>query len=107
MNFVTLTTHVECHFQAHISTVTAQRRPYSSSESHKYSYEITNDPEEWKFVERLLPPRFIPSPPHDQHSPTPSGWVPPDSKYNELNDEHNLHKYYTELLMDVFNIQRA
>ncbi|XP_029467275.1 39S ribosomal protein L49, mitochondrial [Rhinatrema bivittatum] len=32
--------------------------------------------EEYKFVERLIPPTRVPDPPKHQH-PTPSGWRPP------------------------------
>nr|XP_006136668.1 39S ribosomal protein L49, mitochondrial [Pelodiscus sinensis] len=38
---------------------------------------IVESTEEYKFVERLIPPTRIPAPPkHDQY-PTPSGWRPP------------------------------
>ncbi|XP_006911180.1 39S ribosomal protein L49, mitochondrial-like [Pteropus alecto] len=33
--------------------------------------------DEYKFVERLLPPTSIPKPPKHEHYPTPSGWQPP------------------------------
>ncbi|XP_013410396.1 probable 39S ribosomal protein L49, mitochondrial [Lingula anatina] len=36
--------------------------------------EVSTDPEEWKYVERLLPKNTIPDPPDHR---TPSGWVPP------------------------------
>ncbi|XP_069874176.1 large ribosomal subunit protein mL49-like [Dipodomys merriami] len=33
--------------------------------------------DEYRFVERLLPPTSIPKPPKHEHYPTPSGWQPP------------------------------
>ncbi|XP_015974878.1 39S ribosomal protein L49, mitochondrial isoform X1 [Rousettus aegyptiacus] len=33
--------------------------------------------DEYRFVERLLPPTSIPKPPKHEHYPTPSGWEPP------------------------------
>lgn len=42
-------------------------------------YEVST--EEFKYVEKLLPPITIPKPPVHASYPTPSGWVPPDSKY--------------------------
>ncbi|XP_028136705.1 probable 39S ribosomal protein L49, mitochondrial [Diabrotica virgifera virgifera] len=37
-------------------------------------YEISKDPEEWKYVERALPPTIIPEP--IQKDKYPSGWKP-------------------------------
>ena len=37
----------------------------------------SRDPEEWKFVEALLPIKIVPEPPKHSSYPTPSGWVPP------------------------------
>jgi large subunit ribosomal protein L49 len=53
--------------------------------------EISRSPEEWKFVERLLPKTFIPEP--TPKSEYPSGWKPPIGKY-------------TALLYDTFNLCR-
>ena len=33
--------------------------------------------DEYRFVERLLPPTSIPEPPKHEHYPTPCGWQPP------------------------------
>ncbi|XP_005894125.1 large ribosomal subunit protein mL49 isoform X2 [Bos mutus] len=33
--------------------------------------------DEYRFVERLLPPTSIPKPPKHEHYPTPCGWQPP------------------------------
>jgi len=37
----------------------------------------TRNPDEWKFVESLLPSQIVPEPPRHEVYPTPSGWVPP------------------------------
>jgi large subunit ribosomal protein L49 len=37
----------------------------------------SQNPDEWKFVEALLPPKIVPEPPKHAVYPTPSGWVPP------------------------------
>ena len=37
----------------------------------------SRDPEEWKFVEALMPSKIVPDPPKHASYPTPSGWVPP------------------------------
>jgi len=37
----------------------------------------SQDAEEWKFVEALLPSKIVPDPPKHDSYPTPSGWVPP------------------------------
>ncbi|XP_067012079.2 large ribosomal subunit protein mL49 [Anabrus simplex] len=50
-------------------------------------YEISNSPEEWKFVERLLPLKVVPEPvPKSEY---PSGWKPPS-------DECLRYPYYIE-----------
>ena len=40
---------------------------------------MTADPEEWKYVEDLLPINIVPEPPEMALTsfPTPSGWSPP------------------------------
>ena len=43
--------------------------------------------DEYRFVERLLPPTSIPKPPEHEHYPTPCGWQPPRG---ELGDGDNL-----------------
>lgn len=41
----------------------------------KTRYDITKNPEEWKYVENILPPLVVPDPkPKDEY---PSGWQPP------------------------------
>lgn len=49
--------------------------------------EISTSPEEWKFVERLLPKTFIPQP--TLKSEYPSGWKPPS-------ESSSSHPYYIE-----------
>lgn len=52
------------------------------SELRHVDYIETNDPEEWKYVERLLPPRTVPQPiPRTEY---PSGWKPPNDEIPKL-----------------------
>lgn len=44
--------------------------------SNYTGFEITSDPNEWKYVERLFPYKTVPAPPMNVET-TPSGWVPP------------------------------
>ncbi len=39
--------------------------------------EVEKSYAEWKFVEKLLPPEFVPLPPADPKVEYPSGWRPP------------------------------
>lgn len=48
--------------------------PIAKDPSHYAKYEVSSLPEEWQFVERLLPSTTIPSPPNSQD--LPSGWKP-------------------------------
>ncbi|XP_031849251.1 mitochondrial ribosomal protein L49 [Nomia melanderi] len=58
-------------------------------ENLKYAdYEVTRDPEEWKYVKRLLKPKLIPEPKFENKS-YPSGWKPPTSKPGD-------HPYYVQ-----------
>ncbi|XP_043252386.1 probable 39S ribosomal protein L49, mitochondrial [Colletes gigas] len=50
------------------------------------NYEVTQDPEEWEYVERILKPKLVPEPPL-QDTNLPSGWKPPTSKPGD-------HPYY-------------
>uniref|UniRef100_UPI00398EDDEF large ribosomal subunit protein mL49 n=1 Tax=Pristiophorus japonicus TaxID=55135 RepID=UPI00398EDDEF len=51
---------------------------YSNSTSSDSKYpEIVESTEEFKFVERLIPPATVPVPPKHDCYPTPSGWCPP------------------------------
>lgn len=53
------------------------------TESSKYTdYEVTKDPQEWEYVERLLKPKSIPIP-CLENKEYPSGWKPPISKPQE------------------------
>jgi len=42
----------------------------------------SRDPEEWKFVEALIPMKMVPDPPKHSSYPTPSGWVPPNGQHD-------------------------
>lgn len=47
----------------------------------KTKYEITKDPEEWKYVENVLPPLTVPEP--KPKAAYPSGWQPPANDLTE------------------------
>ncbi|XP_032872073.1 LOW QUALITY PROTEIN: 39S ribosomal protein L49, mitochondrial [Amblyraja radiata] len=50
----------------------------SSSSSASATYPgVVESTEEFKFVERLIPPTTVPVPPKHDRYPTPSGWCPP------------------------------
>ncbi|XP_045180253.2 39S ribosomal protein L49, mitochondrial-like [Mercenaria mercenaria] len=81
--------------------------PYLAEEEKKVSpdaeypdVEILYD--EFKFVERLIPAKTIPSVPEHEVYPTPSGWVPPNeslqpSEYKvRRTRNHMLPCYYTK-----------
>ncbi|XP_069684356.1 large ribosomal subunit protein mL49 [Periplaneta americana] len=59
--------------------------------------EISTSPEEWKYVERLLPSKFVPEP--STKSEYPSGWRPPTASLSsypyfvERNRNHMLPLY--------------
>lgn len=57
---------------------------------------MSTSPEEWKFVERLLPSTIIPSPPDGKSFP--SGWQPQTGKENEK----KLYTYYNYYLFINF-----
>lgn len=49
-------------------------KPVSEDPSRYTDYEIIYNPEEWKYVERLMPVKWIPDPtPKEDY---PSGWKP-------------------------------
>ncbi|XP_069036478.1 large ribosomal subunit protein mL49 [Lepisosteus oculatus] len=57
------------------SGVGVQTRAFCSSAREQFSPAVEST-EEYKYVERLIPPTRVPPPP--KHTgPTPSGWVPP------------------------------
>ena len=43
--------------------------------------QVVESADEWKWVERLMPPKSIPLPPKHEKYPTPSGWTPPAGYY--------------------------
>uniref|UniRef100_A0A0A9XNZ5 Large ribosomal subunit protein mL49 n=1 Tax=Lygus hesperus TaxID=30085 RepID=A0A0A9XNZ5_LYGHE len=49
--------------------------------TYKTEFEISKNPEEWKFVERLLPPKCVPTP--EPKEVYPSGWKPQEPKTSE------------------------
>jgi len=48
--------------------------PIAKDPSHYAKYEVSSSPEEWEFVERLLPSTIIPAAPKSKN--LPSGWKP-------------------------------
>jgi len=62
--------------------------------------------EDFRFVERLLPPSRIPNPPKHDSYPTPTGWFPPadtipDLPYHVSRDRY--HQFPVEVIEDDFN----
>ncbi|XP_025409747.1 probable 39S ribosomal protein L49, mitochondrial [Sipha flava] len=55
--------------------------PIAQDPSHYTKYEVSSSPEEWKFVERLLPLTIIPPPPDGKNFP--SGWQPQTAKFGQ------------------------
>lgn len=66
--------------------------PIAKDPSHYANYEVSSLPEEWKFVERLLPLDIIPSAP--DNNDLPSGWKPQTGKYNLLRISNNQANDY-------------
>jgi len=60
--------------KAQVHAIYAQQRPSDLFTN----FEVSRDPVEWSYVERLIAPPFIPPPPLHAHYPTPSGWTPPN-----------------------------
>lgn len=50
-------------------------------------YAVTNNPEEWKYVERILPPQTVPQP--VKKDSYPSGWKPQGENFRD-------YKYFVE-----------
>ncbi|XP_034731772.1 39S ribosomal protein L49, mitochondrial [Etheostoma cragini] len=48
----------------------------AAPEANKRATGLTESTEEYRFVERLIPPSRVPAPPRHA-GPTPSGWTPP------------------------------
>lgn len=54
-----------------------------SDDLSKYTnYEVTQNPEEWKYVEQLLPDKLIPEPKYEPN--LPSGYKPPTVKPGKI-----------------------
>ncbi|XP_003700570.2 mitochondrial ribosomal protein L49 [Megachile rotundata] len=68
----------------------------------KYTdFEVSRDPEEWKYVEALLKPKSIPMPPLENKE-YPSGWKPPVSKpgdhpYFVSRTKNFMHPVYLDI----------
>lgn len=60
--------------KAQVHALYAQQRPADLFTN----FELSRDPVEWSYVERLLAPPVIPPPPPHAQYPTPSGWSPPN-----------------------------
>ncbi|RVE48187.1 hypothetical protein evm_007141 [Chilo suppressalis] len=58
------------------------KSPFVDKITEQYNYEITKNPTEWKFVERLMPFKTIPQVvPKESY---PSGWIPPKEEARKL-----------------------
>jgi len=55
--------------------------PIAQDPSQYAKYDKSSSPEEWEFVERLLPSTIIPPPPNTKN--LPSGWKPQTAKFND------------------------
>ncbi|XP_025104479.1 39S ribosomal protein L49, mitochondrial-like [Pomacea canaliculata] len=58
------------------SSASFESTPQAQIKAGLTEFEVSADPEEFKFVERLLPYKTVPSPPSHTNYPTPSGWIP-------------------------------
>ena len=61
--------------------------PSTIPENDLVEYEVSKDPEEWKFVEQLLPRTCVPPLPKHDSYPTSSGWFPPTNDRKFLSFE--------------------
>ncbi|XP_018584425.1 large ribosomal subunit protein mL49 [Scleropages formosus] len=57
---------------------TVRLQTTSSTAGERRNTVIVESTEEYKYVERLIPPTQIPTPPH-RDGPAPSGWTPPSA----------------------------
>lgn len=57
--------------------------PIAQDPSCYAKYEVSSSPEEWKFVERLLPSTLIPIP--SDRKDLPSGWQPQTGEQHQYN----------------------
>ncbi|KAK1148593.1 39S ribosomal protein L49, mitochondrial, partial [Acipenser oxyrinchus oxyrinchus] len=64
---------------------------------------IVESTDEYRFVERLIPPSRVPEPPKHQQYPTPSGWTPPSgtpltaAAPTVRRFSHAQHSVYTDI----------
>lgn len=61
---------------------TYKSSPIYKDPSHYTDYEVSKDPAEWSFVERLMRYKVIPKPPSTDKV-LPSGWKPPTANVKE------------------------
>jgi len=64
-------------------------QPHKDPPTEPRDYVISNDPEEWKFVSRLIPSTTVP--PLLQRDSYPSGYVPPNGGYLQFRSSKNDH----------------
>lgn len=69
------------HFLGAIQRCTSTRSE-CAEENFNVNFEKTNDPKDWKYVERILPPKTVPPP--KELSEYPSGWKPQLSDIKKL-----------------------
>ena len=74
--------------QVHKRWGTYRSSPIYKDPSHYTDYDVTRDPQEWEYVERLLKPKAVPVPPLEKKE-LPSGWKPPVAKQGD-------HPYYVQ-----------
>ena len=74
--------------QVHKRWGTYRSSPIYKDPSHYTDYEVTKDPQEWEYVERLLKAKTVPLPPLENKE-LPSGWKPPVAKQGD-------HPYYVQ-----------
>ncbi|XP_076169061.1 mitochondrial ribosomal protein L49 [Ptiloglossa arizonensis] len=74
--------------QVHKRWGTYKSSPLYDDSLQYTDYEITKDPQEWEYVERLLKLKVVPIPPLENKK-FPSGWIAPTSKPKD-------HPYYVQ-----------
>ncbi|XP_077968043.1 large ribosomal subunit protein mL49-like isoform X2 [Styela clava] len=82
--------HTNCPYQSRF--LSGVESATESNENHSINYKISKD--DFKWVERLLPPSIVPSPPEHATYPTPSGWIapsnPPNKPYFVRRDRYHI-----------------
>ncbi|KAI4465389.1 mitochondrial 39s ribosomal protein l49 [Holotrichia oblita] len=72
------------HLHKHLYLInTAKRYPSNAVEQNStIKYEVSKNSNEWKYVERILPPKVIPEPKY--LTEYPSGWKPQEKSAEDL-----------------------